>query len=103
MIGVLLVAGLRAVDDGTSDVEIANEVLGALVRLSALRLAPGEVVTWGPEQGEVCMRWGERFLACDSLREEPPTPVDPPPNPLAVPRERPPPEDRFTGPGALGG
>ncbi len=89
VIGALLMAGLGVVGDGTSDVEIANEVIGA-----------GEVVTWEPEQGEVCMRWGERFQACDSLSEEPPPPVDPPPTPLAGPEERPPLEDRFTGPGA---
>jgi hypothetical protein len=90
--GALLVAGLHAVGDGTSDGEIVNEVLGA-----------GEVVTWEAEQGEVCMRWGERFQACDYLSEGPPPPIDPPPTPLALPEERPPPDDRFTSPDALGG
>ena len=81
LIGALAMAILTGAGDETSDVEIANEVVGA-----------GELVTWEPEQGQICMRWGKRFQACDSVQEEPPQPIglgpdDPPPTPLSLPRD----------------
>lgn len=80
VIGALVTAILPGAGDETSDVEIANEVVGA-----------GELVTWEPERGQICMRWGKRFQACDSLQEEPPAPIgldpdEPPPTPLGLPR-----------------
>ncbi len=83
-LGALTVGALGAPGE-RDDAEIANEVMAA-----------GDLTTWESAPGEVCMRWGHRFQACDTISADPPlatglTPDDPPPQPLSLPRDAPPP------------
>ena len=55
-------------------------------------MAAGDLTTWESAPGEVCMRWGDRFQACDTISTNPPpaiglTPDSPPPQPLSLPRD----------------
>ncbi len=83
-LGALTVAALGGLGE-RDDAEIANAVMAA-----------GDLATWNSGPGEVCMRWGDRFQACDTISTNPPlgiglTPDDPPPQPLSLPRDAPPP------------
>ncbi len=96
LLGGLIVITLGRGGGALADAEIAREVAEA-----------GELITWELEPGIVCMRWGKRFQACDTVRNDPPPPIglgrdEAPPTPLGSPRGRTPPPDRgSTGPPRL--
>ncbi len=86
-LGALTVGALGGLGE-PDDAEIANDVMAA-----------GDLTTWESAPGEVCMRWGDRFQACDKISTNPPpaiglTPDSPPPQPLSLPRDPPPPHRR---------